>query len=375
MLSVELVPAQDALGHVDIRDRWSQLLASGHPLNRIYASPEWMEHLLRSDEGTRLEVCIARNRRGAILAICPLEGRTIPFNFDLGGRVIISRPVPAKVILGGEILGSLDDMEVMPLLSDILHSEAFTGLYIDSLPVDSPTDRLLRAAPRNRTLTYSPGGTRPWHWIALGGGFDHYVKSMNSKTRYTIRRKIRVLEERGGGDLSLWRIETADDLVEFLRLAAEISSHSWQHQLLGERIGTSEQYTRRLGSIAKGGMLRSYVLSAGERPVAFLVGYQHDGVFQYADTGFDARLGNLSPGAALLYLVLEDLCRENPPGAFNFGVGDGTHKRRFGNRESADRSAFIFEKTSSARLLCGSHEFFRRGVVLVKKVMNRRVAK
>jgi hypothetical protein len=77
----------------------------------------------------------------------------------------------------------------------------------------------------------------------------------------------------------------------------------------------------------------------------------------------------------LHYLVFEDLFRHDQPWAFNFGVGDAVHKRRFSNRESVDTSVSLLRRTPGNRVRSASHALFVSGKHLTRWVLRRRVTK
>ena len=66
------------------------------------------------------------------------------------------------------------------------------------------------------------------------------------------------------------------------------------YRVLGDRIPTSDQGRRFFTCLAERGLLRSYLLSVGDRRCAFVVGYVYRGVFHYAELGFDSELAAFS---------------------------------------------------------------------------------
>ena len=51
-----LLPAAEALGRVEVRQKWSELLAGVNHLNRLHASSDWFEHLLCTDPNANLRL-------------------------------------------------------------------------------------------------------------------------------------------------------------------------------------------------------------------------------------------------------------------------------------------------------------------------------
>ena len=91
-----------------------------------------------------------------------------------------------------------------------------------------------------------------------------------------------------------------------------MSRNSWQDDILGNRISDSDEQRAWCERLAKTGLLRSYLLKCGERLRAFVIGYQFNGVFHYAEIGYDREFSEHSPGTVLLHLLIQDLCDHQP---------------------------------------------------------------
>lgn len=85
--------------------------------------------------------------------------------------------------------------------------------------------------------------------------------------------------------------------------------------------------------IAERGWLRSYLLVAPKRPVAFFIGYQYAGLYEHSDPGYVPDLARLGPGSVLNYLAIEDVFEHDPPKVLDFGFGENKYKRLLGDAE------------------------------------------
>src|SRR5512135_317316 len=126
---------------------------------------------------------------------------------------------------------------------------------------------------------------------------------MKGKARYNLRRMVRELGEKKGGAAELLRVDSEGQVAGFLEVAAHISARSWQHRIIGPRVGTTPAHVRTLQDLASRQILRSYLLRCGGEPLAFAIGYQSHGVYQFVETGYDEAVDHLSPGTVLLYLL------------------------------------------------------------------------
>ena len=168
------------------------------------------------------------------------------------------------------------------------------------------------------------------------------------------------------------QVDAEHQVEAFLELADRISSRSWQHRVLGRRIGADRSYVDKFRDLARRSLLRAFLLKCGPEPCAFVVGYQFEGVYHYEEIGFDPSFAHLSPGTTLLYLILEEFSRRNPPSALNFGIGDAPYKRRFANREGRDASVVLFRRGGGNRVRRESHRAFLLGVGMAKRLLRRR---
>lgn len=375
-LKISLMQPADVLAEPQLMGVWNRLLGVVNPLNRIYASPTWVEHLANTPAVSGLRVAVALDDSADPIGICPLYVHDIPLLYDVASRVIAR-----TVLRAAEVLGSEPMVPDRPGIHQQFFQAVLGGLpecdciYVDALPTDAPTWRALAERLGSRAFFPYSTGTRPWHWIEMGPSFEQYLATISAKARSAIRRRVRDLRAHGGGSLSLVRVEDESQVAGFLERATAVSAQSWQHRVLGERIAATAAHQDKFRDLARRRVLRSYLLEAGGEPCAFLVGYVLDGVYQYVETGFDERLEHLSPGTVMLYLVFEDLFGHAQPSAFNFGVGDGGYKRRFATRESADVSVFLLRRTFRNRARWASHRAFRVAGVIAKRLMGRKVTK
>jgi CelD/BcsL family acetyltransferase involved in cellulose biosynthesis len=378
MTKLSLLKPEDVSNNPELLQAWDRLLGVVNPLNRLYASVDWFEHLRIAEPETELCIASMIDSGGQIVGICPIAVRRMSLTFDVANRVLARIHFKTADILGSELItGESPDIRRQILEGLFEQYSAVQCAYFDAMPLESPVyGQICGNANTSRSyFSYLPYRDRPWHWIELGENFDAYLGMMKAKTRSTIRKKIRELREHGNGALELERIEATDQIEGFLRAAELVSRRSWQNRIIGERISDSEVCRRAFTDLVERRLLRAYLLKSGGEPCAFLVGYQHGGVYQYVETAYDESIGHLSPGSTLLYMVLEDLFSHKKPEAFNFGVGDGVHKRRFANREAKDTSAYLLRRNLSNQILKASHFLFDSGIRLAKRVLRRKVEK
>ena len=318
---------------------------------------------------------VLRDGTGELFGFCPLEIKPIS---EL--RFSIGRPSLRHDQAAG--CHHLGRAPAAPLPA--LYRRLFDGIFEDLLrcqcislrviPTESFTwDYLQGEGSRSRRyFLHLPSiGEQKWHLIDLRDGFDKYLGAMSGKTRYTLRKKVRVLREHGGGRLECRHVEAEDQVEAFLEAAERVRARSWQEQTLGPRklSGEPALVGPELKGLARAKFLRSYLLECGGEPCAYCVGYQFDGVYTYKEPRFDEALGPLSPGTVLIYLMLEDLFARDRPELFNFGPGNQEYKERFGNQTSKYVQPYLLRRNLANRLRHMSLGAFSSGVCLAKRVL------
>ena len=195
------------------------------------------------------------------------------------------------------------------------------------------------------------------HQIRFPPRHDDYMAEHGHETRRKLRRLTRKLIEQKG---ARWERVTAPSQVpKFLERLDEVFRNSWQAKTFGYRPRNTEAERRFLTLMAEHGWLRSYVLLSDDTPIAFELGYQYHNVLYRSDCGFSQEWAEFGPGTALLHLSIEDLFRENPPGVYDFGLGDAAYKRSLANAQRRAASVYLASKWFCRWLLHGQNALNR----------------
>ena len=356
-----------------LRRRWSELVESAEHVNAVYASPEWFDHLRRVTPAEELLLITARDAAGELVGVVPVRVEREELQYDVASRALLRwRPRVASIL--GSVPLLPEDARLSARLCEILLDARLgcDGIYLDTAPVESAFRKFAaEESARLGLLAYFPYGARPWHLVRFPSQEEEYFSQLKGKVRNDLKRRTKKLSEHCGDQLELVRVDAAEQVDSFVADAARVSHNSWQHEAIGTRVADSGEQRRHLLSLAEGGMLRSYLLRCGERPCAFVLGYQHEDVYHYAEIGYDRDFTNFSPGMVLYYLLVRDLFAHRPPSMLNFGRGDAVYKQRFGNVRREDVSIFLMRKTLRNRLRVGSHEAFRSLVSAARRAVRK----
>jgi hypothetical protein len=220
--------------------------------------------------------------------------------------------------------------------------ENVAGVYRLSEPQqgDGPVLRISRSSLRYVASSYRR------RFIDFSTGFDNYMAGFSSKTRSTLRRKIRKFEKASGGNIDWRPYRQVEELDEFHAHARAVSALTYQEKLYNAGIPDDAVFKDRMRDLAAANSLRAYVLFLDGKPVAYLYCPIEEGRVIYGFLGFDPGFSTLSPGTVLQLLVTESLFSENCYLLFDFTEGEGAHKELF----------------STGSRLCANVFYFRPGV-------------
>jgi CelD/BcsL family acetyltransferase involved in cellulose biosynthesis len=166
--------------------------------------------------------------------------------------------------------------------------------------------------------------------VAVAGTFEDYWRSrFSAKTRNTILRKLRLLENEAPGRVDFRIYTEACQVDAFLRSAEEVARRSYQWRRGYHVVKETGRERRRLEHLARRGQWRGYLLFVRDEPCAYCLGTVYGRKFDYDVPGYDERMARLSPGTVLLYRILEDLFASGMADELDFGAGPAEYKRLF----------------------------------------------
>ena len=245
------------------------------------------------------------------------------------------------------------------------------GYMLRALPVEAelPTLTVIDGFIRYVTLQYRHC------FIDLSIGMEAYRNKFSAKTRSTITRKIRKFQEHCGGQLKWHGYRRPDVMLEFHRLAREVSVKTYQERLLGAGIPEDAAFVDEMLKLAVHGEVRAYILFDRERPVSYLYCPARDGALIYAYLGFDPDYLKLSVGTVLQWLALEELLAEERFAFFDFTEGQSDHKRLFATHEVQCANLMFVKRTLTRMLLLRAHAQSDRFASVVGRLADRWGAK
>ena len=347
-----------------LSEPWERLLDKQQGATASLQSPEWVRWLIRNGPppGGDVVLNVVRDPSGAIVGLTPLSlGRHhLDYQVDVFN--------PWRPLMAVDVLGSVPLIPTGPARIDTFFQSLFSSfpdvqlVSMRALPTQSEDATQLNAlncAGRAGTL-YTPGGEFRTHNIQLPESMEAYLAGFAAKRRHLFARNKRKMEEALGA-VTVRCFCTAEESQEFLEISQGIVERSWQSGT--QWLLRNDEAGRTLAlAMAERGHFRSYVLFAGERPCAYVYGYQVRAVYHYDQPGYDQALKQYSPGSLLLLALVEDLIASSSATSLSFGYGDSPYKEFFGNQHDATVTAMVFRRTLLNHLRVLIHSFWlRRG--------------
>lgn len=159
-------------------------------------------------------------------------------------------------------------------------------------------------------------------YAALDGEFDAFLEGLSTKSRATLKRKVRKLEP-----LDVRTFRTPAEMDEFHRDARTISARSYQERLLDAGLPDGPEALARMRALAAADSVRGWILYVEGRPASYLYAPAEGGSLVYAHLGYDPDFAPLSVGTVLQHEAMRALMAERRFRWFDFTEGDGRHKR------------------------------------------------
>jgi hypothetical protein len=322
----------------------------------------------------QIAVAVTRDRTGQVNGIAPFRIAAGALDFHVSEHTLARIPVRKALMLGG-----LPLFPESGLVLDNLFAWMWSflprvdGISLSGVEVGSFLWRYLHTskALRKRYILHVIEGIRPYHILPLPPTFEEYLAHYSSKKRYNLKRQIKILRERGAGRLELRRIDSPDDAQSLLDAEARMVPDPRRFSGLGGKQADSLWTRRKIVDMAERGFLRSYVLTCGDEPISMIKGLQYGKTYSALQTLYRKDYAHLSPGAAVLYLAIEDLLKHRPAQLIDFGFGEPNEKHHISNDTLEVACVLLLRKTLLNRIRRGAHAAFFSAVSLAKRIRGR----
>jgi hypothetical protein len=261
-------------------------------------------------------------------------------SFSVGERRLFGLPVKWCELVGANVLGQCSGDLLKSFMEALNRQTRFDILSLGEVVLGDGLEVATRSLGWKFRIS-RPARKDSLRWLTrLPESFDEYLGSMSTKSRGNLRREIRKLESELKP--TLVTVTRPDQVEDFLRDGERVSRLTYQWNI-GQRLVDDEATRRTYKSHAQLGRLRTHIVYADGRPIAFSRGRIVDGTFNYDTPGHDPAFAKYSPGTVLLAWVMRDLIENTKCRLFDFGTGgdDVGYKARFGNLSLPSRTIYV----------------------------------
>ena len=312
------------------RNVWKDLLEHTPPPTVSYE--EYSNLLCRLANRDAIYLVVLRENE-QIVTLAPFLLFHEKKSYSLGARRLFSLPFRGLRLMNDCFIGKADSDQIRHVFDSLAKCNEFDLLSFGEHEIEGSLLRSIRNALSDSPWRYvNPFHKISIHWVIdLPASFEDYMSGFSGKTKQTLKRSLRRIDEEYSGRFCV--VTTADKVEWFLKVGEQISQLTY-HWHLGQRICCDESNRRAYMEDAEAGRLRCYILFAGEQPCAVARGTIRDNVWHYETTGFDPVYEKASPGTVMLLRVIEDLITNTDCHILDFGVGGDNigYKKVFGNR-------------------------------------------
>jgi hypothetical protein len=247
-----------------------------------------------------------------------------------------------SVVYGG-VLGQPDSGLCSLLVGELLkqlRGRQFDIIQLSHLRTDTDFYQAARRIPGFLTRGYLPKIDEHWR-MSVPEKIDHFYESRSGRHRRNLQRYIRKFEDEYPGENKYVKYTSGSDIAEFIRIAADISSRTYQGAL-GVGVVDDEETIQRVTTAAKHGWFDGVVLLAGDKPCAFQLGLRYGTVYYMVSIGYDPAFKPYRVGTILFLKVLESLCDDRSIDKIDFYFGDAEYKKHYGTEHWPEASVYIF---------------------------------
>jgi hypothetical protein len=329
----------------------------------LTAGPEWFDMMAdqhrdgaliavirgQGTEASAHESELGNQKSGALKAVLPLLSVT----WSLGPRFLgcwwWRHSLPVWKVCGGDLLeDDVSTTDLAALWTAVMGRDPqIQGLWFDHIGGRARSDKIRKSCFRyTGFFVHGVVSGLPHYRLVMPPTWEECRALRSAKSLRRLREKERALCRLLHRDMTLVEMRQVSDLDPHRHTIESLMNATWQAQELGHHLRVSD-----LEDVARKGWLRSFLLLAGNQGLAFVCGYQGMGVFVYEQVGYDQKFAKFSPGAILLYRLLERLYEHDTPQCVDFGEGEAEYKSLLANQTTCMDGMLVLKQTPVLALL------------------------
>lgn len=324
----------------DIRLVWESLQASeSYPT--INADIDRQLSVMQAFECTPLILMLEQNSQPRAIIIGRQQKLTIPVK--LGYKTLIKPKLNGMVVVYGGVLGQPDEQlssRFLQELAGILKQQKVDCIGFNHLPMETPFYRQIRREIPFLFRNHFP--VIDLHWrMHIPESTDAFFQKLSKKHRANLRRTIRNFEDQYQGEIQIKIFDKNTDIDRLSRDAETVSTQTYQHGL-GAGFLQGPLTKSILEADCKQNRLLFSILYVKEQPLAFQWGTLLRDTYFMEKIGYDPRWTRQGIGNILFIKNLDMLCSEHAAKYIDFGFGDASYKKSYGDIQWNEASAYVF---------------------------------
>ena len=334
-----------------LRETWDALLAKSSD-NNAYLTWEWLLTWWKHyGEGKRLNILLIEEG-DKIIGIVPLmrvKYGKFPVRLDVMENISSLDPD-----YSGVILTERKEDCVTALLSYLekrINSDGIT-VRLSRIAGDSEFLTLMRkqCPSLSKSLVLYERALTPSPYIPLPATWDEYLDLLSSKTRNTLRRKLKLLRKEH--NIEFKKCSPADDIPGSVHIFYELHQRGWRSRGLSGALTDAKmrEFNIDISKVfSEKGWLNLSFLVVDEKPASAVYGFEYNGKFYYGLTGFDPDYSRHSVGHLHIMFLMEEAIK-NSLKEFDFMIGAEEYKYRWHALERANYQVIILRRSFLSQL-------------------------
>ncbi|MBZ0273438.1 GNAT family N-acetyltransferase [bacterium] len=336
---------------------------AGYQRFHVHHSLAWYRAHLRAGSRERIEPLGIREA-GRWIGFLNLRYGRDSIAFTIADQPVVIHPVRMAALSYPGLPMPETDAHFRALIRGIFRLfPELDGLRLDALPIESGLYQYCersRAAPING-LTFLPDlQTQVRSLMTFDERAPEYPKNF-------ARHRKRL--ENIHGPVTLREFRRRADVETFARDARAIYEKSWHRDVLGplDWWETDEL----LASMADEGLFQSFIVYAGDRPIAVDYGYRFNDVYYDRQTAYDRAFRSFSPGILSLYGIHERLVAEGGYRYIDLGYGAHDYKDRAASTSYRETFYYVYRDRPFLRAVLKINRAYTRFYSHIVGVLER----
>lgn len=347
----ELESSTSCFDQPEVLAAWRRLLTGVAGPEKLYQTPEFFRYMVETSQQDKVNHTLYVVRRcidGKIVGIVPVRRQIPDIPFRFGSVSLLKRRIPVCQILGSVPLLDPDEHGLNEFVFKELLAQRpdCAALVMQALPSEQ-FDTMTRW---DGFSSYVLDGWRDCHMVPLPDSVNDYLQKFSSKKRYNLSRQVRLLAKEVG-EVKLLRIDQPDQidaLMAALRVVAPAEFISGPNR------------RDQLASLAKNGLLLSYVIRCGTEDVAAILGMRSNGTWHVHNIWSQQKYMRFSVGTSATHLALLDVIEQHELRLADFGYGTPNQEFRSTHVLASRGFVMLYRSHSALAALLKVHAVYDR---------------